>query len=545
MATAARSTRKKSKIKPAKTAVAHPVVERVLTRDLMPPRSRRSSSKEPPVSPKELPESPNEFRRNPYPERGGFILRLRMPFLIEQLRTYMFTALWLLIVMQFFFGLVLLLPLTLLGPWGKKLYIRLSMLWDGFSQGAILCVPFSWCSFRVYTPSWDVCIESKKQSSLWMSNHSSRVDWLVGLYLGYVTGPRVHVRFIAEATIALMPIAGWARYLIGDVYLRRTFHRDAVSVREKLAEYRSVPASRMLFFAPEGAIADVGNVKDTEYVVMCEDFMTDLGRPKMRFLLTPRYKGLSVLRAHAPEMICSVTMAFITSDAPFGMDIQFAADGAVHGGSLCTLPLRDPNRVVPDIHTVFGGGLHVFTHVIHMTLPDETLPTDTDARAVNTVARSDVAVKADPPPPQPSHELRDVLLDDYARKDRALAEMARSRKFPGITSPQDWTCLPCPHLSMNAVVLAYAVIGVKSVSFLYGLDLYGAARLIATVWASFVVLHALGHAIGSAASGHSRESLVGESAIKAVLEWYKGGLDHGHQREGAKKTPKKETPKTK
>ena len=493
----------------------------------MPPRSRRSSSKEPPASPKALPEIPNEFR-NPYPERGGFILRLRMPFLIQELRTYMFTALWLLIVLQFFFGLVLLLPLKLLGPWGKKLYIRLSMLWDGFSQGAILCVPFSWCSFRVYTPSWDVCLDSKKQSALIMSNHSSRVDWLVGLYLGYVTGPRVHVRFIAEATIALLPIAGWARYLIGDVYLRRTFHRDAVSVRKKLAEYRSVPASRMLFFAPEGAIADVGNVKDTEYVDACEDFMTELGRPKMRFLLTPRYKGLSVLSAHSPETIFSVTMAFITSEAPFSMDIQFAADGAVLGGSLCTLPLRDPKRVVPDIHTVFGGGLHVLTHMIHMTLPDETLPTDTDA-----------------PAPQPSHELRDALLDDYARKDRALAEVARSRKFAGISSPQDWTYLPCPHLSMNAVVLAYAVIGVKSVSFLYGLDLYGAARHIATVWVSFVVLHALGHAVGSAASGHSRESLVGESAIKAVLEWYKGGLDHGHKKDGAKKTPKKETPKTK
>jgi hypothetical protein len=166
--------------------------------------------------------------------------------------------------------------------------------------------------------------------------------------------------------------------------------------------------------------------------------------------------------------------------------------------------------------------------MIHMTLPDETLPTDTDA-----------------PAPQPSHELRDALLDDYARKDRALAEVARSRKFAGISSPQDWTCLPCPHLSMNAVVLAYAVIGVKSVSLLYGLDLYGAARLIATLWVSFVVLQALSHSIGSAASGHSRESLVGESAIKAVLEWYKGGLDHGHKKEGAKKTPKKETPKTK
>ncbi len=495
----------------------------------MPPHHARSPSETPSDAgdtPFKLPDSPNKLR-NPYLGRGGllgpsfYISGLKMPFFIEQLRTYVITSLWLLIVLQFFGGLVLLLPLKLLGPWGKKLYIRASMLWDGFSQGAILCVPFSWMSFKVYTCTWDTCVASKMQSSLYMSNHSSRVDWLVGLYLGYITGPRVHVRFIAEMTIGLMPIAGWARYLLGDILLRRTFHRDAINVRKKLAEYRSVPASRMLFFAPEGAIADVGNAKDAQYVDACEAFMTELGRPKLSYLLTPRYKGLSVLRAHAPDMICTATMAFVTSEAPFGSDIKIAPDGAVLGGALCTLPLRDPKRVVPDIHTVFGGGLHCLVRVEKVALPDENLPTGSEP--------------ADAPVQQPSHELRDMLLDDYARKDAALTEMTRSRKFPGVTSPADWKQFPCPHLSMNATVLAYAALGLTWVSFVYGLDLYGAFRHCATVWASFVVVHALSHVVGVAVSGHSRESLVGESAIKAIMELAKGGLDHGHKKELDKK----------
>ena len=50
-------------------------------------------------------------------------------------------------------------------------------------------------------------------------------------------------------------------------------------------------------------------------------------------------------------------------------------------------------------------------------------------------------------------------------------------------------------------------------------------------WVGFIVLHAVSHIIGVAVSGHSRESLVGESAFKAVLELAKGGLDHGDSAE--------------
>jgi len=390
------------------------------------------------------------------------------------------------------------------------------MLWDGFSQGALLCVPFSWCGMRVHTSTWPHCLSSKAGgSSLYMSNHSSRVDWLVGLYLGYITGPRVHVRFIAEITMGLMPIAGWSRYLLGDILLRRTFHRDAINVKRKLAEYASVPGDRMLFFAPEGAIADVGNAKDAQYIDACEAFCAELGRPKMQFLLTPRYKGLSVLKAHAPQNICTATMAFITSSAPFGRDIKFADDGSVVGGSLCTLPLRDPARVVPDIHTVFGGGLHIFVATEQVALPAENLSADAAAGAADGAA------------PPPNHKLRDALLDDYARKDAELRCFREKRRFSTVTRKSDWVEFPCPHLTMNVTIMAYAALGLKWITFAYGVDLWGALRHCGTVWATFVVMHALSHVIGVALSGHSRESLVGESAIKAIMEMTKGGLNHG------------------
>jgi len=351
-------------------------------------------------------------------------------------------------------------------------------------------------------------------SSLWMSNHSSRIDWLIGMLCGYAHGPgwqRVNVRFIAEFTTALMPIAGWSRYLLDDIYLRRTFHRDKVNIRKKLASYKAVEADRMLFFAPEGAIADVGNAKDAQYIDACEAFIAELGRPKMRFLLTPRYKGLSVFAEHSPDNVVSATMVFISPCEPFGRDISIASNGAVVGGSLCTLPIRDDNRVVPDIHTVFGGNLHVFTHCKFMQLPS-----DEDGGG---------------------HQLRDQLLDDYARKDGELSTFLNSRKFSGVASADDWVRVPCNHLKMNLTVAVYAVIGVAFTTIVQRRTVYGALVHCVLVWVTFVVLHAVSHVVGVAVSGHHRESLPGESAFKAIVQVVKGGLNHG---DGHAKAGKKE-----
>jgi len=462
------------------------------------------------VSESMLPDSPNRDR-NPGLGRGGLMGpsfhipgQQFSPF-VEKVRVYVMTSLWLLIIVEFFAGLVLLLPLKLLGSPGQKAYARCALWWDWFSQGAILAVPFSWCGLTMHIAGVDVAMRSKAAgSSLWMSNHGSRIDWLCGLMMGYVAkddGPRVHVRFIAEITTALMPLAGWSRFLLDDVYLRRTFHRDAVNIRAKLAGYREVPAPRMLFFAPEGAIADVGNAKDAQYIDACEAFMRELGRKPLTFLLTPRYKGLSVFAEHSPTNIISAMMAFVQPTKPFARDMAVDGDGSIVGGSLCSLPLRDNERVVPDIHTVFGGGLQVFIQLKKIDIP-----------------RSEEAG---------STALRDRLLDDYARKDDELSMFMAQRKYSNVHTRDDWETIVCPHLTMNLTIVAYAIIGVNGVSLIWGLDTYGAIRHCATTWLFMVVLHACSHALGVIISGHHRESLPGETAFKTILETVKGGLNHG------------------
>lgn len=447
-----------------------------------------------------------------------YISGLKFSRHLETLRVYIFTALWLLVVLQFFIGLTLLLPLKLLGQPGRRLYIRLALWWDYFSQPAIMVVPFSWCKLTVWHSNWDVALKSKRiGNSLWMSNHGSRIDWLIGMQVGLSDVPRVPVRFIAEITTAFMPLAGWSRYLLDDIYLRRTFHRDAVNIKSTLASYKSVPSPRMLFFAPEGAIADVGNAQDAKYIDACEGFMRDLGRKPMDYCLTPRYKGLSVFKPHSPNNIVSATMVFVTPNEPFAQDMTISDDGRVCGGSLCTRSLRDDARVVPDIHTVFGGGLHVYAQLSFMELP------------------------ADEGDEGASKHLRDVLLDDYERKDAEIAHFQKERRFRCVTSKENWTKMPIPHLLMNLTLLAYAALGVSCLALVCGTTVFGAAKRCATIWASIVLLHSISHRIGVLVSGHHRESLPGESIFKAALETIKGGLNHG----GTKKEPPSKPPSKK
>jgi len=68
--------------------------------------------------------------------------------------------------------------------------------------------------------------------------------------------------------------------------------------------------------------------------------------------------------------------------------------GAARGGCLCSRPLDDPARIIPDLHTIFRGVLHVFTHIVKV--PGAKM-SDSDPKGV-----------------------RDTLLDDYARKDALL-----------------------------------------------------------------------------------------------------------------------------
>jgi len=421
----------------------------------------------------------------------------RAPALYLRLKVYFLASVWLSVAFLYFLWQLPLLVLHVI-PDGGATYKRACTHYDRFVQPAILAVPFSWCGFRVWccTPS-QLKEVPRCGSSVFMTNHHSRVDWLVGLLMGSILGPPVRVGFCAEFTTMLMPIFGWSRGLFGDIFLRRTFHRDEKRIRSNIRSFKDASVDRVLFLAPEGAIVDPGVAKDAEYVAQCDKFMGDHGRQPLKYLLTPRYKGMQLVAKHNPRGIFSVTMAFVCKDTD-AVKVD-PLTGQASGGCLCSRPLDDPARVIPDLHTIFRGGLHCFTHILHV---------DGD-RLKET---------------SPGSEVRDALLDDYARKDALLHTFRETGSF----GCEDQYMLPVRHVRMNATVLFMTGWTGLFLKLGLGWSLRVVCRRVGVSFFMLFLLHAFTHIHAERISGASRESLLFETVIKMLMQrWMGGKLDHG------------------
>ena len=266
----------------------------------------------------------------------------------------------------------------------------------------------------------------------------------------------------------------------------------------------------MIFVAPEGAIADPGVRKDDDYVRECEDFMKLQQKEPLKYLLTPRYKGIQILATHAPESCFSVTMSFACKGTTSGPDRFVTINNSkkiVQGGELCTRPLRDPLRVVPDLHTIFRGGLHVFCHIHKIDL--------------NTKASQE--------------DVKHLLVKDYQRKDQLLANFHRKGSFleddDNNLKDYELRTLPVDHLRMNLTLLVHSLCSLKVALYLIP-DIYRILSLLLMSWLVVSIVHALSHLYAEQISGASRESLLFETIIKHLLRGYTN-INHGT----AKETP--------
>mmetsp|Transcript_3997 Transcript_3997/g.5612 ORF Transcript_3997/g.5612 Transcript_3997/m.5612 type:complete len:520 (-) Transcript_3997:527-2086(-) len=445
-----------------------------------------------------------------------------------RIKVYGMSALWLVIAFQYFVWQLPLLLIMLI-PGGESWYKRASSIFDKLARPAILATPYSWCGFRVHTNSYKVmCSMSapdRERDALVMTNHCSRVDWLVGMLLGDVLRFQPRIGFVAEITTMLMPVFGWSRFLFGDIFLRRTFHRDARRINQNIQAFHKANVSRMIFVAPEGAIVDPGVSKDAIYVTQCQQFMYQQQRPILNFLLTPRYKGIQLLSSHCQDdATFSVTMSFVcranssssTATKTFFRNSNspnvLIHNNCVTGGELCTRALSDSERIVPDLHTVFRGGLHVFCHIHPMHIP-QTATND---------------------------QVRDLLLDDYQRKDSLLAQFANHGTFDSVgKNKEETTCqdqnvknsfytLPIGHFRMNATLIIHSILSIRMLLFLFpNTNLYDIMNLVFASWLIVLLVHAVSHLYAEQISGASRESLLFETIFKSLIESYLGRLDHG------------------
>ena len=69
--------------------------------------------------------------------------------------------------------------------------------------------PAVWCGMRVFINDLEYYEASKKKGrSLVLSNHGSRIDWLIGMFSGY-SGYGMRVGFVCEWLVKYLPLIGW------------------------------------------------------------------------------------------------------------------------------------------------------------------------------------------------------------------------------------------------------------------------------------------------------------------------------------------------
>ena len=412
----------------------------------------------------------------------------------SHLVTVLLTSIWLLTLFQYVVPMLLLIPVMFLPVVGTTLYRKLTGMYDRWALFALFALPFSWCGLRISFHNYAHFRELKSRgNALLLSSHCSRIDWIVGTYLSALfgtddSGPNTFSRvgFVAEATLALMPVLGWKMMVFGDIFVTRAFDKDAPRILRNIQSFHKSGIKRLIFLAPEGFIADPGSAAGENYVSDCETFMTACGRKPMTNLLTPRYKGMQHFLKHAPDNVGACAMAFVSGHSTIDKE-----SGTVVGGQITTLPLRHADRSVPDLHDVFRGGLSVFVSFHNLKLPHDVDP----------------------------EELKSILMTDQVVKDDALSYFAAHRKFDGMGPGDSWAHVQCPPLLLNGVFIAHTLLSLLVCTHLFGMPLALVLLRIGQAVVAIMAVHGVTHFAATMLStgGQSQESLVGETAIKAGL----------------------------
>lgn len=423
---------------------------------------------------------------------------------------FMLTCMTYIAVITFLWQLSLL-PIFYVSP---TIYRKLSTWLSYVARPAFLCVHFSWANCRIFTNGLAHMYKACGHDQLIITNHSSRIDWLFATYMTQYFGQREG--FCTESFLLWLPFVGWHRYLVGDMFVYRSFKQDRDRLLKNINDFKNSNIKRWIYLCPEGHIADFNNI-DKKYIEDCSEFCESNGFEPFKMLLTPRYKGMQVFTKLCPQnengdaIVRQGTMTY------------------VQNGNRLVKPLTNNQRVIPDLWTALYGGLECFAHCHLLYLSED---------------------------PQ---VMKKQLMKDYSLQDKSLYEFYQTGRFPlaypGKTvedSPEEWKPYPLKgvpllpqaemdqltgandplldrskinsdyqeipknHLEMN-LSFFFQVLLSFWIFHILGLSSYIVPG-ISLLYFSLVVCHLIGENL---ANGQSRESLPFEGAIKAVMfRWY-------------------------
>jgi len=248
----------------------------------------------------------------------------------------------------------------------QTLYLKITTAIINFTTPIVFFMPMVCSGTKLYCNDIQLLIECNQTNSLLLANHGSRIDWMVGMFVGFSrylanqTCERIRVGFVCEAIISFMPIIGWYRKLVAhDIFVWRSFKQDAPTIKQNINEFHNSRERRMIFLSPEGVVVDFGE-KDQDYIHACRTFAADQGYKPFDYVLTPRYKGsMCLLQQTRKESgpVVSICVAY------------------VRDGKLLNKSLLSPERCVPDIYTlnagVGGSPVDIYIHLKRMDIAQE------------------------------------------------------------------------------------------------------------------------------------------------------------------------------
>jgi len=207
-----------------------------------------------------------------------------------------------------------------------------------------------------------------------------------------------------------------------------------------------------------------------QYLANCREFCEVQGYPKFEYVLTPRYKGISVLKEHTEGrgVIFTTVMAW-TRD-----------------GKLLNTRLDSPEREIPDLYDLYAG---IFGSPIHIHV--RTRP---------------IELSDDPA------ELKKIMMEDYAEKDRLLTYFDEHGRFPDEGRPFETAKVPVFSLNVINFLHTLSVILIMEALNLRLCLVYGFTIMISSI----LVFNSFGKFI----FGYTIESVPFETAIKPLLHTY-------------------------
>ena len=461
-------------------------------------------------------------------------------------------AIWLVTLLQYLVPMILLLPIALVPFIGKTLYRHVTGIYDGIARLSTLVPVFSWCGLQVAVHGYSNFVELKSRgNAVMLSTHCSRVDWLIGLFLGSVGEHWSRIGFVAEATTALMPIIGWSRLLFGDIFVTRAFHKDGPRIENNIDTFHRSGVDRLIFLAPEGFIADPGTSIGEAYIEDCDVFMNKIGRVRER--LPSRSTHLPTHRPIDPSC-AHRSLAWLRAaahDTPAYAPVQGHAilrearaekRGLVLHGLCHRTPRHRPGhghcawRRQPDATAALGGAerpgpahrlqgrrTRASSEPSHSLAPTPTRALTPRMRDCGAHSSAQLGVFIsyhflDFSKPSEADHIRDVLINDQQHKDECLRCFDETRRYPGMAKGDSWDVIQPPHVLLHAVLFGHTFITLTIWNVCFGVSYAAGVMRFVYAVAFIVATHSVSHFIATVATdGHSRESLVGETAVKAFL----------------------------